>query len=357
MHAALPVLALDHVRHAYGATVALDDVSLDLRPGEIVALLGPSGCGKSTLLRVVAGLERQSAGRVVLAGRTLADARTFVAPEARGIGLVFQDYALFPHLDIAANVAFGLARRSGAVARAATMEMLARVRLDSRAQDYPHMLSGGEQQRVALARALAPQPAVLLLDEPFSNLDQGLRREMRNQMVALLKEAGAAALLVTHDPDDAMAVADRIALMRAGALVQMATPQEIYHRPVAPFVLRFFSEVETLPASVRAGAAATPLGSFPAPGLRDGAAQLCVRRTAFSVARDGAGVAARVRDLRFLGERQSVRLEIAGLDRWIEIVLPATEPLRVDASIALAVEACGAFVFAAPAEAPQGRKS
>ncbi len=354
MHAPAPVLAFENVRHAYRDKIALRGVSLDVRAGEIVALLGPSGCGKSTLLRVAAGLERQSAGRISIAGRTVADARAFVTPEKRGVGLVFQDYALFPHLDVAANVAFGLARPAGETARATTTQMLRRVGLAARAHDYPHMLSGGEQQRVALARALAPQPAVLLLDEPFSNLDQGLRRDMRNQTMALLKESGAAAVLVTHDPDDAMAVADRIALMRDGLIVQMGAPADIYDRPVDPFVLRFFSEVETLPATVAHGEATTPIGRFPARGCADGAAQACVRKTAFSIARDGA-LPASVRAVRFLGERQAARIEIAGLKSVLEIALPARETIRPGTTLSLAVDPAGVFVFPAAASLHEER--
>ncbi|MER2606790.1 MAG: ABC transporter ATP-binding protein [Siculibacillus sp.] len=337
------------VVHGYRGKVALRGVSLDLRPGEILALLGPSGCGKTTLLRVAAGLERPRSGRVEIAGRTMADDDVFVAPEKRGIGLVFQDYALFPHLDVGANVAFGLGRRPGAEGLCVARELLARVGLADRVGAYPHMLSGGEQQRVALARALAPSPAVLLMDEPFSNLDQRLRRGMRAETVDVLRASGAAAVLVTHDPDDAMAVADRIALMRDGRLVQVGTAEEVFRRPVDLFAAKFFTDLEELPATVRDGRAETPLGSFAAPGLADGPSLLCIRRDAFTLGAEEAEFSARVVALRFLGEHWAVGLAIDGVARPVEAMIDARLRLSVGERVAVTIDRREAFVFADPA--------
>lgn len=342
---ATPALSFDGIRHAYGRTLALDGVSLALEPGEVVALLGPSGCGKTTLLRIAAGLERPLAGTVSAGDRRLVADGLFVEPEQRGIGLMFQDYALFPHLDVTANVAFGLSHRPAAEARATVADLLARVGLSGRGGAYPHMLSGGEQQRVALARALAPRPAVLLMDEPFSNLDQRLRRGMRAETVGLLRASGAAALMVTHDPDDAMAVADRIALMRGGRIVQIGTPEQVWHRPVDRWAAAFFADLEEMHAVVRHGRAETPLGSFAAHGLVDGPALVCLRRDAFDLAAEDAEFAATVVSTRFIGEHRTVRLAIDGLARPIDTHVDARHPIEIGARVAVGIDRTQAFVF------------
>ncbi|WP_333825192.1 ABC transporter ATP-binding protein [Pinisolibacter sp.] len=341
----MPALTFSGIRHDYRGKRALDGVDLEVRANEIVALLGPSGCGKTTLLRIAAGLERPTGGRVTVAGRILADAGVFVPPEQRGIGLMFQDYALFPHLDVAANVAFGLGRRPGPLAGAIVTDLLDRVGLADRARAYPHMLSGGEQQRVALARAMAPRPSVLLMDEPFSNLDQRLRRGMRTQLLGLLRVTGAAAMMVTHDPDDAMAVADRIALMRAGRLVQVGTPEEIFRNPVDLFAAKFFTDLEEIPAEVREGRAETPLGPFAAGGVRDGAALVCIRRDAFVLETEQAEFAARVVTTRFLGEHRSVGLAIDGMERPIEAIVDARRAVACGDRVGVSLDRSEVFVF------------
>lgn len=346
-----PALAFADVVHAYGGKPALHGVSLALAPGEVVALLGPSGCGKTTLLRIAAGLERPISGTVTAADRPLVGEGRFVPPEARGIGLMFQDYALFPHLDVAANVAFGLVDRPRAERRTIVADLLARIGLGDRGSAYPHMLSGGERQRVALARALAPRPAILLMDEPFSNLDQRLRRGMRGETKALLAKTGAAALLVTHDPDDAMAVADRIALMRAGRIVQVGTPEEVFATPVDRWVAAFFADLEEMPARVRSGRAETPLGSFAAPNLADGPALVCIRRDAFDLDPPTAEFTARVLATRFLGEHRTVRLLVEGLERPVDTWIDARRPIEVGARVGVALDRGEVFVFAHPDEA------
>ncbi len=248
-------LTFDDVTHVYGTTEAVNGLSLDVSPGEIVALLGRSGCGKTTLLRVAAGIERQTGGHVLLDGRVMAGGNEFLPPEKRGIGLVFQDYALFPHMSVAENVAFGLKNLPKAEARAIALSALGRVGLARHADDYPHRLSGGEQQRAALARAIAPRPGVLLMDEPFSGLDRRLRDSVREETLAVLNESGATSLIVTHDPEEAMRMADRIALMHEGRLVQVGTPEDLFLRPQTLFAARFFSDINELDAVVRDGVA------------------------------------------------------------------------------------------------------
>lgn len=263
-------LEIEAVSHRYGAVLAVDEVTLAVAPGEVVCLLGPSGCGKTTLLRVAAGLEVLQRGRVRIAGALVADDRRCLPPEQRGVGMVFQDYALFPHLSVGENVAFGLRRLSREQRRARALEVLARVGIAELAESYPHTLSGGQQQRVALARALAPRPPVMLLDEPFAGLDRRLREQVRDDTVRVLRESGAAVLMVTHDPEEAMALGDRVAIMRAGRLEQVGSPRALYFAPVSRFVATFLGEANFLPGEVEPGGVRTELGLLPAAGLPPG---------------------------------------------------------------------------------------
>ena len=307
-------LELDQVSHRFGALPAVDEVSLAIGEGEIVCLVGPSGCGKSTLLRVAAGLERLQAGSVQIAGKTVADGRTNVPPERRGIGLVFQDYALFPHLSVLNNVRFGLRRMGWAAQRIHALETLDRVGMAEFAAAFPHQLSGGQQQRVALARALAPKPRVLLLDEPFSGLDVQLRAQVRDRTLHLLQESGAATMIVTHDPEEAMFLADRIALMRAGRLVQVGAPADLYLRPVDAFSAAFFGEVNRLPGIVQGGCVETPLGLVSGAGFADGQpVQVLIRPEALALSLPPAelgATCARVEAARLLGRTSLVHLEL-----------------------------------------------
>ncbi len=248
---AAPALVLDGVTKRYGATVAADAVDLTAAPGELVTLIGPSGCGKSTTLRLVAGLERPDGGTIRIAGEVVADRRHFQQPERRRVGLVFQDHALFPHLEVAQNVAFGINSLPRAERRARVAEVLDLVRLGHLAGRYPHELSGGEQQRVALARALAPRPAVVLLDEPFSSLDESLRAQVRADTVAVLRETGTTGMLVTHDQTEALSVGDRVFVMRGGRVEQADTPERVFERPASRFVASFMGDADFLPAHVR----------------------------------------------------------------------------------------------------------
>ncbi|WP_119165666.1 ABC transporter ATP-binding protein [Algihabitans albus] len=265
-----PALALEAVSHRFGAVLAVDDLSLDLEPGELVCLLGPSGCGKTTALRLAAGLEELQQGRIAMDGHAVAEPGRGVPPENRSVGLVFQDYALFPHLSVGDNVAFGLRHLAARDRQAAIGRTLKQVGLAGFEDSYPHELSGGQQQRVALARALAPQPRVMLLDEPFSGLDQRLRHDVRDETLHVLEAAGTATLMVTHDPEEAMFMADRIALMDQGRLIQVGAPDRLYFHPVNAFAAEFFGEINRLPGRVEAERVLTPLGPLPAEGLRDG---------------------------------------------------------------------------------------
>jgi iron(III) transport system ATP-binding protein len=269
----MSLLRLDHLRKRYSPQdPAVDDLSLDLEKGEIVALLGPSGCGKTTTLRLIAGFEQPDDGLVEIGGQVMADAHTFIPPERRGVGVVFQEFTLFPHLTVAENVAFGLRRLSPHSRTQRLREMLDTVGLTAFARRYPHELSGGQQQRVALARALAPRPSVILLDEPFSNLDADLRTQMLHEVYTLLRELGTTAIFVTHDHEEAFMVADRVGVLNHGKLEQLGRPEDIYHLPASRFVAHFVGKANFLPGCVVSDGIETAIGLFAnAAGLPPGA--------------------------------------------------------------------------------------
>ncbi|MDE2389346.1 MAG: ABC transporter ATP-binding protein [Betaproteobacteria bacterium] len=244
------LLQLNNIRQAYGEQVVIHNLSLQLRKGQIGCLLGPSGCGKTTALRCIAGFERVAAGEIVLNGANVSSAGAFVPPERRRIGMVFQDYALFPHLDVAANIGFGLHRLTRPERERRVEELLHVVHLASVAKKYPHELSGGQQQRVALARALAPKPDLLLLDEPFSNLDVSLRERLSMEVREIIKNQGATAILVTHDQAEAFAIADVIGVMDRGEIQQWDAAFNLYHCPANRFVANFIGQGVFVPGKV-----------------------------------------------------------------------------------------------------------
>ena len=346
-------LRLEDIRHSYGPKEVLRGITIEVAPGEIVCLLGPSGDGKTTLLRLVAGLEHLQHGRITLDGRVLAAPDQEVPPEQRRVGFVFQDYALFPHLTVQENVAFGLRGmpRGDRVWRVA--EALARVGLEAFASAWPHQLSGGQQQRVALARALAPRPAVLLLDEAFASLDARLREQVRDDTLHVLQEAGIPALIVTHDAEEAMFMADRIALMRAGELVQLGAPEELYLHPRDPFVATFLGEVNRLPARVVAGEAVCVIGAAPARGLPEGsAAELLLRPEGLRILPAGTphSTPAEVEACRLLGATTLVHMAVddgAGGVLHLHARLPPGTALARGQVVGVALDPARAFAFPA----------
>jgi iron(III) transport system ATP-binding protein len=263
-------LEVQHLTRAFGGRPVVDDLWLKVAAGQVTCLLGPSGCGKSTTLRMIAGVERPDSGRVLIDGSIVSGDGIFLPPEVRSVGLMFQDFALFPHLTVEGNIAFGLrGARDGKGRRVA--ELLEKVNLPGFAKKHPHELSGGEQQRVALARALAPRPRVMLMDEPFSGLDNRLRDGIRDSTLDVLKEEGTAVLLVTHEPDEAMRMGDEIALMRGGRIVQRGNPYNVYNAPVDRAAAAFFSDINLIRGVSRGALTQTPFGAFLTPGHADGA--------------------------------------------------------------------------------------
>ncbi|MBO4248280.1 ABC transporter ATP-binding protein [Halomicrobium sp. IBSBa] len=256
------VLELDGITREYGAETAVDDLSLSVNDGELLTLLGPSGCGKTTTLRMIAGLERPSGGSIQIEERAVADGSTFRKPEERNVGIVFQDYALFPHLNVAENIAFGLRDADSREADERVTELLELVDLTDHREKMPSKLSGGQQQRVALARSLAPEPDVLLLDEPFSNLDVRLRVEMREEVRKILKRAGVTAISVTHDQEEALSISDRVAIMNDGTIEQVGDPAEVFENPESRFVASFLGQASFLSACVAGDDIETGMGTF-----------------------------------------------------------------------------------------------
>jgi iron(III) transport system ATP-binding protein len=342
-----------------GGRVVVSELSLTVRAGQITCLLGPSGCGKSSTLRMLAGVDPQDAGVVRIDGEPVAGEGVFVPPEERHVGLMFQDFALFPHLTVARNVAFGL-RGPRAARRSRALSLLERVHLVHHADDYPHQLSGGEQQRVALMRALAPGPRVMLMDEPFSGLDNRLRDGIRDETLDLLKAEGTAVVLVTHEPEEAMRMADEIVLMRDGRVVQTGAPYNVYHAPVDAEAAAFFSDVNIIRGRSTGALTATPFGAFLTPGHADGAEVEIVFRpqhVAIDFDRGGRGpdptpaqgTAARgvVRRARFMGSESLVKFVMDHDGSILSAVVPAVFLPRPGMALWLSVRRDRCFVFPA----------
>ena len=330
-------LTLDGVRKLYGAKAAVDGVSLTLEAGKITCLLGPSGCGKSTLLRLIAGLEPLDGGTVatdkILSGPTF-----HVPPEQRDIGFVFQDYALFPHISVEDNVAFGLKRLSPAERQKRALLQLQRVHLADRAKAFPQALSGGEQQRIALARALAREPALVLLDEPFSGLDAHLKAGVRDATLEALRQAGTAALIVTHDAEEALMMADHLALMDQGQILQTGTPQDGYRRPVSLAAARLLGPANPIAVVVAGGKADTGFGSLDAPGFADGPAMAIVRPEALTLTADG--TPALVLANRFAGADSWITLRIGRLELEARMATRASPVVGSQVLVCLDPSAC-----------------
>ena len=342
-------LTLREVTKSFADHCAVSAVSLEAEPGEILCLLGPSGCGKTTLLRLIAGLDRVDSGSIALGDFIVSSPGVFMPPEKRGVGLMFQDFALFPHMQVIDNVAFGLKALGRETARKEALAALARMGLERYAGHYPHMLSGGQQQRVALARAIVPRPAVMLMDEPFSGLDGRLRAIIREETLATLKTARATAIIVTHDAEEAMRLGDRIAVMRAGGLVQAGKAQELYQHPADVYVAETFAEMHAIPCRVISGWAVGPLGRFRAGKALEGEAVLCVRTREVEIGPAGSGVPASVTEVRFLGPEALVELAVQGLDRPFSVRARFAQAPEAGAEVGIHLDPERVLIFPSPA--------
>lgn len=317
-----------NVVRRFGSLVAVDNANLEVEQGQVLALLGPSGCGKTTLLRILGGLDAPDSGVIEVGGREMNGPHTFVPPEQRQVVLVFQDFALFPHMDVGKNIAFGVAK--GVDRRQRVAELLDLVGLAGLEKRMPHQLSGGQQQRVALARALAANPRLILLDEPFSNLDPSIRARVREEVRALIRKIGITAIFVTHDQDEALSLSDRVAVMIGGRILQLDTPAEIYANPATRGVAEFMGNTAFIPGDARDGKVSCELGVLPMKTPLSGRVDVLIR--AEDVDRDQDGTKATVDAVSYLGHEQMVTLRLAAgsivLARW-----RADEPVAVGESV------------------------
>jgi len=341
-------LTFKNIERQFDRAYAVRGVSLRIKAGELVCLLGPSGCGKTTLLRLASGIETPTSGRILLNDYEVAGPERFVQPERRNVGLMFQDFALFPHLTVLQNVAYGLTGLSKKLAMQEALSALARIELERYANCYPHILSGGQQQRVALARALAPRPAVILMDEPFSGLDVYLRDTLRKTTRELLKKTRSTGIIVTHDPVEAVQMADRIVVMRDGLIVQAGVANELYRNPEDLFVARLFSEINELPAVVKNGAVDMPFGRFPVRGFKDGdRVVFCVRQRA--VCPDWKGIHGRILGAQFQGDLVQLSIGITGLEKPLVSLMREEMAPAVGEEVMINVDPKGTMIFAAEA--------
>jgi iron(III) transport system ATP-binding protein len=339
------VLELDGVSKHYGDEPVIRDLSLSVREGEILTLLGPSGCGKTTTLRLVAGLERPDTGEVRLNGEVVSGPGTFTAPEQRGIGVVFQEFALFPHLTARENIAFGLHEWDEAERAGRVDEMLSLVGLDAQGDSYPDELSGGQQQRVALARSLAPEPAMLLLDEPFSNLDVDLRVEMREEVRRILKQAGVTAVSVTHDQEEAMSISDRVAVVNEGQIEQAGRPERVFQHPESRFVAGFLGHASFLSGYVRGAEVETGVGVVPRDQIHGLAGEYDMTRIDVLVRPDDVsarptddGANGRIVTRRYLGPTILYEVELDNGDR-VQCMHNHDEQVDLDEPVCVTLEA------------------
>ncbi|WP_256392102.1 ABC transporter ATP-binding protein [Natronoarchaeum rubrum] len=339
-------LSIESVSKSFGTELAVDELSLSVRQGELLTLLGPSGCGKTTTLRLVAGLERPDAGRIALGGREVSGEEAFVAPEDRDVGVVFQGFALFPHLTAAENVEFGLDDYDAEAKDARVEELLELVGLADQGDAYPNELSGGQQQRIALARSLAPEPEILLLDEPFSNLDVDLRVEMREEVRRILKETGVTAVSVTHDQEEALSISDRVAVMHDGRIEQVGRPEAVFQRPTSRFVAGFLGHASFLSGSVDGDDVETPIATIDrdriygfAPEYDDAEIDVLVRPDdLLAVSADEDDADGRITYRRYLGPSVLYRVELDTGDT-IECMHNHSETLDLDARVSVTLTA------------------
>ncbi|MEL6683601.1 MAG: ABC transporter ATP-binding protein [Pseudomonadota bacterium] len=350
-----PRLEIKDIVKDFGGRRVVDHVDLKVMPGQVTCLLGPSGCGKSTTLRIIAGVEKQDSGTIHVDGELVCDTVYRLPPESRSIGLMFQDFVLFPHLTVGQNVAFGLKPKD----RGARVEyLLKKVGMIRHIDDYPHQLSGGEQQRVALARSLAPKPQIMLMDEPFSGLDDRLRDDIRDETLEVLKSEGTAVLLVTHEPGEAMRMADEIALMRDGQIVQQGAPYNIYNAPVDLEASAFFSDINVIRSKVKGALTDTPFGQFLAPGVPDDTqVDIVIRPQHLKIDFDRAGrgpnptpqdgTPARgiVQRARFMGASSLVEFKMDYDGSILKAVVPSVFLPKPDTALWLMIRRDRCFVF------------
>ncbi|MEM7619321.1 MAG: ABC transporter ATP-binding protein [Pseudomonadota bacterium] len=341
-------ITFENVSRMFSGVHVINNVSLDIAPGEIVCLLGPSGCGKTTLLRLAAGIERPDHGRILLNDQEVSGPNKFVLPEKRSVGLMFQDFALFPHLRILDNVTYGLQSLNRQEAKQVAKAILERVGLSSYAEDFPHILSGGEQQRIALARAIAPRPSILLMDEPFSGLDPRLRESMRTETLAILRETRSTCIIVTHQPEEAIRMGDRIVIMNKGRIIQSANSKDLYYKPRNLFVARMLSGMNELNYAVVNGQIETPLGALDAGHIETGTDVIvAIRHSDIRLTQSPQAQIGRVLTHQFLGDMSLLELAVHGFDLPLLARLRRDEAALPGQEIRVTLDANAPLIFAA----------
>lgn len=339
-------LEVSNVTRKFGKVNALNDVSFSANKGDVICLVGQSGCGKSSLLRAIAGIERPDSGCIIINRQEMSGPNCFIEPERRDIGFMFQDYALFPHLNVLDNILFGLKRVSKSVARQHCGQIIERLGLSKLVDRFPHMLSGGEQQRVALARALAPEPEILLMDEPFSNLDRGLRDGIRIETLALLRELGTTIIMVTHDPEEALSSGDRVILMRNGKIIQAGSGEDLYQHPNSVYAAEFFCSFNKVQGIYSNGFLNTPLGRYQAEGLDNGVkATAYIRPQAIQIAQSDSGIEAVIINSMLMGEIEQVTFKIKDIDVPLRMRSTHHKKLKVGDTAYIQINNQDVFVF------------
>ncbi|WP_182418274.1 ABC transporter ATP-binding protein [Bartonella sp. HY038] len=339
-------LEVSNISRRFGKVNALEKVSFTANRGEVICLAGQSGCGKSSLLRAIAGIERPDNGHIIINGQEMSGPNCFIEPEMRGIGFMFQDYALFPHQTVTDNILFGLKRVDKSIARQRCKKLIERLGLSKLVDRFPHMLSGGEQQRVALARALAPEPDILLMDEPFSNLDRGLRDDIRLETIALLRELGTTIIMVTHDPEEALSSGDRVILMRNGKIIQAGSGEDLYQHPNSVYAAEFFCSFNKVQAIFSNGFLNTPLGHYKADGFNHGdKATAYIRPQAIFLSPDGKGIEANIISSTLMGEIEQVILKVENIDVPLRMRSTHHKKLKAGNKVHIRINSDDVFVF------------
>ena len=341
-----PRLRVNSISWTNGNNKILDDVSFSLYPGEVLCLLGDSGCGKTSLLRVLSGLDKQDVGEIYINEDPISSGKINMPPESRPISLIFQDYALFPHMTVYQNIAYGLKDLNKPQKKLKIDKVLMDLGLIQYSEKYPHELSGGEQQRVALARATAPEPVILLMDEPFSGLDRSLREYIREETISVLKNSESAVILVTHDPEEAMLMGDRIALMRDGKIIQIGSNDELIFQPVNDYTVSTFSNVNTYKTRVESKKVQTPFGEFSVTNIDEGnEVKVLIRDQAFNLTEPSKKNCYIVKQIDFTGENTRIQLTPTGSEDIVKITVPGLSSVRINDNIGLTVDERFVHIF------------
>ena len=341
-----PRLRVENLNWTNSGKKIVSDISLSLFPGEVLCLLGNSGCGKTSLLRLISGLEKEDSGEIFINEEIISSKKFSALPENRPVSMIFQDYALFPHMTVYQNIAYGVSALQKEQKKSKIDKIIRDLDIQDHLKKYPHELSGGEQQRVALARAIAPEPLILLMDEPFSGLDRSLREYIREETISLLRNSQAAIILVTHDPEEAMLVGDRIALMRNGKINQIGTNDEMIFQPINDYTVSTFSNVNTYQSVIKNKKVETPFGFFEIPdNISGNQAKILIRDQAFQIVNPTENNSYKVNQIDYTGENSRIELRATNSDTQVKITVPGKTSIKLDDKIGLSVDERYVHIF------------